>query len=122
MRVAIFPGNSPVFVPFNGLCSEFRKEGRGLWRGPRLTRRPVKGKWEFKMAELRRQASDDCFRSLFRGGREDISCARARKWRAPLKVALGAAVQSGPWTYSVKGGSKWQSKQGIAYSRLRCRQ
>ena len=62
-------------------------------------------KWEFKMADVTEAgilttASD----LLFSGGREGYFFALdARNGELLWKAAVGAAVQSGPMTYSVNG-------------------
>jgi len=82
-----------------------RKEEEGYGTVRALDTQTGERKWEFKMADVTEAgilttASD----LLFSGGREGYFFALdARNGELLWKVALGAAVQSGPLTYSVKG-------------------
>ncbi len=99
-------GTARSFVPFNwSPAPNFRKEEEGYGAVLALDPQTGERKWEFKMADVTEAgilttASD----LLFSGGREGYFFALdARNGELLWKVALGAAVQSGPLTYSVKG-------------------
>jgi alcohol dehydrogenase (cytochrome c) len=99
-------GTARSFVPFNwSPAPNFRKEEEGYGAVRALDPQTGERKWEFKMADVTEAgilttASD----LLFSGGREGYFFALdARNGELLWKVALGAAVQSGPLTYSVKG-------------------
>jgi len=97
-------GTARSFVPFNwSPAPNFRKEEEGY--GAVLALEPadrLKGNGNSRWPMLRRQHPDDCFRSAVQRGREGYSLRSMPAMASSFwKVALGAAVQSGPLTYSV---------------------
>ena len=102
-----FPGGANrSTIPFNwSPAPNFRKEEEGYGAVRAVDPHTGEMRWEFKMADVTEggiltTASD----LLFSGGREGYFFALdARSGELLWKAAVGAAVQSGPMTYSVNG-------------------
>ena len=99
-------GTTRSTIPFNwSPAPNFRKEEEGYGAVQAVDPHTGELEWEFKMADVTEAgilttASD----LLFSGGREGYFFALdARTGELLWKAAVGAAVQSGPMTYSVNG-------------------
>jgi len=110
-------GTTRSSVPFNwSPAPNFRKEEEGYGAVRALDPQTGERKWEFKMTDVTEAgilttASD----LLFSGGREGYFYALdARSGALLWKTSLGAAVISGPMTYSVGG------KQYVAVNAGNC--
>ena len=99
-------GTTRSAIPFEwSPAPNFRKEEEGYGAVRAIDPKTGERKWEYKMADVTEAgilttASD----LLFSGGREGYFFALdGRSGELLWKAALGAAVQSGPMTYSVDG-------------------